>query len=548
MTGEARPEEIFPTLAAEQVEKLRHLGHERALAAGELLFSHGAEDVPFYVVVEGGLDMVSSAGGKDQLVVTHVAGSFLGDVDMLSGRPTVVSAHAKGPTRVIEIDRERLQSLVQYDSELSDIILRAFILRRIELIARGQGGLVLVGSSHSAETLHLQSFLTRNGRPYAYIDVERDPAVQELLDHLHVTVDDIPLLFGSGEDVLKKPTIEQVAECCGLSRINTADVHDLVIVGAGPAGLAAAVYAASEGLDVVVLEGDAPGGQAGTSSKIENYLGFPTGISGQAGASAAFVQAEKFGAHISVARTATKLGCGMPFGVELAGGAVVQARTVIIASGVTYRRPEVAELARFVGAGVYFAATALEGNLCRGEEIAIIGGGNSAGQAAVFLARSAAKVHVMVRGPGLAESMSKYLIRRIEETPNIDLRTQTQIASLDGAAHVEHITCVDAARREQMTLPIRHVFIMTGADPNTDWLARCVTLDDKGFVKTGVDLTPEELTTAAWPLGRSPYPNETSIPHVFAVGDVRSGSIKRVAAAVGEGSACVQAVHKALAE
>jgi thioredoxin reductase (NADPH) len=497
------------------------------------------------VVLEGEITVLSDT---DRFVTSHQAGQFSGDVDLLSGRPTIVKGRATGETLVLELPAERLRALVQTDPELSEILLRAFILRRIALQARGQGSIVLIGSRHSAGTLLLQEFLTRNGQPYAYLDVDRDPDVQKTLDSFNVGVDDVPVLICRGVRVLKKPSIEEVGECLGLNRFDTGTVHDVVVVGAGPGGLAAAVYAASEGLDTVVLEANAPGGQAGSSSRIENYLGFPTGISGQELASRALVQAEKFGAEIAVARTALRLSCDQrPYRLELAEGIRVESRTVIIATGVQYRKPDLPNLARFEGVGVYYGATQIEANLCEGGDVIVVGGGNSAGQAAVFLSSRVRHLHILVRGEGLAESMSRYLIRRIEDTPNITLLTRTEIVALEGSGHLERVTWGDAAG-SRTTADVRHVFLMTGADPNTAWLRGCVALDEKGFVKTGQDLTPGDLDGAKWPVARPPFLFETNQPGVFAVGDVRASSVKRVAAAVGEGSVCVQLVHRVLAE
>jgi thioredoxin reductase (NADPH) len=351
-----------------------------------------------------------------------------------------------------------------------------------------------------------------------------------------------------GERILRKPTIEELGDCLGLSDVNVEAVRDVVVVGAGPAGLAAAVYAASEGLGVLVVEANAPGGQAGSSSKIENYLGFPTGISGQSLASRAYAQAEKFGAEFAVARTAVRLACERrPFRVEIAAGVAVEARAVIVATGVRYRRLDVAGLARFEGVGVYYVATQVEANLCRGEDVIVVGGGNAAGQAAVFLAGVDCRVHILVRAAGLAQTMSRYLIRRIEETPSITLDSRCSITALEGGDHLEGVTWRNDATGMRTTAPIRHLFSMTGASPNTAWLQSCVALDEKGFVKTGQDVLPGDLAEARWPLARPPLLFETSIPNVFAVGDVRANSVKRVAAAVGEGSVCVQLVHRALA-
>ncbi len=541
-----RPSETFPTLTPAQIARIAPFAHERSLADGETLWEQGDQNRPLFVVLEGGIEIRS---GANALVTIHQPGGFSGDVDLLSDRPVVVRAQAHGATRVLELPSERLRALVQTDSQLSEIILRAFILRRGELVERGAGNVVLIGSRHSAGTLGLQEFLTRNSQPFAYLDVDRDADVQKTLEGFGVTVDDVPVFICRGERVLKKPTIAEVGECLGLNQLHEEIVRDLVVIGAGPAGLAAAVYAASEGLDVLVLESNAPGGQAGSSSRIENYLGFPTGISGQDLAGRALVQAEKFGADLAVARTVAGLACDRrPFRVDVGGGSFVPARSVVIASGVQYRKPDLPDLARFEGVGVYYGATQIEANLCQGEDVIVVGGGNSAGQAAVFLSSAGGRVSMLVRGAGLAESMSRYLIRRIEETPNIELRTRTQIVALEGKESLERVSWLDASNGERTTVPIRHVFLMTGANPNTEWLHNCVALDDKGFVKAGPDLLPADLEAAKWPHARAPFLFETSLPGVFAVGDVRAGSVKRVAAAVGEGSVCIQLVHKVLAE
>jgi thioredoxin reductase (NADPH) len=535
---------IFPILTADQIARIARLAQERTFADGESLWEQGDRSRPLFVVLAGEIEIRS---GPDTLVTVHRTGGFSGDVDLLSGRPVVVRARARGVTRVLELPAERLRALVQTDSELMEIFLRAFMLRRVALVSKGAGNVVLIGSRHSAGTLALQEFLTRNNQPYAYMDVERDREVQHALDGFGVGVSDVPVFICRGERVLKKPTIEEVAECLGLSDVNEEQVRDVVVVGAGPAGLAAAVYAASEGLDVLVVEAAGPGGQAGASARIENYLGFPTGISGQDLAGRALVQAEKFGAEIAVARTAVQLDCAVrPYRVDV-GGAAVQARTVVIATGVQYRKPACAHLTRYEGLGVYYCATRIEAGFCTGEDVIVVGGGNSAGQAAVFLSAHGRQVHMLVRGSGLAETMSRYLIRRIEETPTIHVRTRTEIAGVEGESHLERVTWRDGDGA-RTTADVRHVFLMTGADPNTKWLRGCVALDEKGFVKAGPDLLPGDLRTAAWPLERSPHLFETSLPGVFAVGDVRSHSVKRVAAAVGEGSVCVQLVHKVLAE
>jgi thioredoxin reductase (NADPH) len=543
-----RRDGMFPTLTPAQTDRLRPLGSERTVADREILFEQGSENVPFHVVLDGGVAIYVSSPLGEHVVVVHEPGGFVGDIDTLSGRGAVVAARAQGPTRLLVIDRTRLHQVVQLDAELSEILLRAFILRRLALVSQGRGDLVVLGSRYCAYTLRLEEFLTRNGRPHTYLDLDREENVQTVLDSFNVGVNDVPVVVARGT-VLKHATIEQVAELVGINRVDQTVVRDVIVIGAGPAGLAAGVYAASEGLDVLVIESESPGGQAGTSSRIENYLGFPTGISGLSLTGRAFIQAEKFGAEISVARTAIKLACERrPYRVELPGEVSLQAKAIIIATGAKYRKPEIENLKRFEGMGVYYAATQLEANYCNEQDVIVVGGGNSAGQAAVFLSGCARKVHMLVRGPGLKETMSRYLIRRIEETQNIELRTRMRIDVLEGERNIDRVVCFDAARGDRLTLPARHVFIMTGADPNSGWLDNCVELDDKGFIETDVALTPDKLARAGWPLARAPYAFETSLPGIFAVGDVRANSVKRVAAAVGEGSACVQIVHRVLAE
>jgi thioredoxin reductase (NADPH) len=537
-------EEAFPTLTAPQIARIAAFARERDLADGESLWEAGDRNRPLFVVVRGEIEILS---GADHMVTVHQPGAFTGDVDLLSGRPVVVRARARGAVRVLELSSSRLRSMVQTDPELSEIFLRAFILRRVFLMAQGGSNIVLIGSRHSAGTLDLQEFLTRNSQPYGYIDVDRDDAVQATLDRFNLGVDDVPVVICRGNRVLKKPTIEQLAGCLGLNDLKEDALRDLIVVGAGPAGLSTAVYAASEGLDVLVLEASAPGGQAGSSSRIENYLGFPTGVSGRELATRALVQAEKFGAELTVARTASRLRCDNPLRIDLGAGATIQARAVVIATGVQYRKPDLPNLAKFEGLGVYYGATQVEAQFCSGEDVIVVGGGNSAGQAAVFLSEAGRSVTIMVRRKGLAESMSRYLIRRIQETPNITLLTETNIVELAGDTRLERVTWRDG-RGAVKTGDIRHVFMMTGANPNTAWLSNCVSLDEKGFVRTGPDLDAEALAAARWPHARPPLLFETSRPGVFAVGDVRANSVKRVAAAVGEGAVCVQLVHKVLAE
>jgi thioredoxin reductase (NADPH) len=448
------------------------------------------------------------------------------------------------------LTRDQLLGLIQTDPEISELLMRAFIYRRLELLSQGLGNVILVGSFHSAATLRIKEFLTRNGHPFAYIDLDRDVDSQQMLDRFHIAVADIPVLICPGGDLLKNPDNQRIADCLGFNEnIEQTHVRDVLIVGAGPAGLAAAVYAASEGLDVLIVEASSPGGQAGSSSRIENYLGFPTGISGQDLAGRAYAQAQKFGAEVLIARGAAELTCARkPYGVKIDDGRHLTARTVVIATGAQYRKPSLENLRQFEGVGVYYNATFMEAQLCAGDEVVVVGGGNSAGQAAVFLAQSARRVHMLVRSGGLADTMSRYLIRRIEDMPAIALRTNSEIVELSGNGHLEGVRWRDSRTGDISSHAVRHVFMMTGAVPNTGWLQGCVALDDKGFIKTGPDLSRDELTVAHWPLARSPHLLETSLPGVFAVGDVRGGNIKRVASAVGEGSIAIAFVHRALAE
>jgi thioredoxin reductase (NADPH) len=556
-----RPEATFPTLSADQIARIARYGTRRPVHRGELLFDQGTENVSFFVVLSGALEIVRPYKGREDPIVVHHPGQFTGEISLINGRRSLARGRVAEDGEVLEVDPDRLRALVQTDSELSELLMRAFILRRLSLINEGLGDVAMIGSQFSPSTLRLREFLTRNGHPYKYFDVEHDPDAQAFLDKLGVRVDEMPVLICRGELVLRNPTLEEVADCLGFNvSIDVGVVRDLLVVGAGPAGLAAAVYGASEGLDVLVLETHAPGGQAGSSSKIENYLGFPTGITGQALAGRAFTQAEKFGASVAIARSAAKLLCKKrPFAVQLSTGDVVHARSVIVASGAQYRKLPLEHLPEFEGAGVYYAASKMEATLCRDEEVIVVGGGNSAGQAATFLAGfdknekgelipRTKHVHMLVRSTGLANSMSRYLIQRIEEHERITLRTCTEIEALEGEHHLERVRWRNATTGEVETRPIRHVFSMTGAVPNTVWVGGCLALDEKGFVKAGTDISAEELAHAGWPLERPPYLLETSTPGIFVVGDARAGSIKRVASAVGEGSICVQLVHKALAE
>jgi len=537
-------DQMFPKLNDAQMARVAAFGEQRQARPGEILFERGDAHHSVFVVLEGSIELVGISSAGETVVAVLGSGMFTGEVSQLSGRRSLVRCRAREASALLEIGRANLRRIMQTDAGLGEIFLRAFMLRRVYLISHSVGDAVLIGSSHSGDTLRLREFLTRNGHPHTYLDVERDPDIQTVLDHFEIRVADIPVLICRGDLVLRNPSNSEAAACFGLNAgINEGEVYDLIVVGAGPSGLAAAVYGASEGLNVLVVESDAPGGQAGTSSRIENYLGFPAGISGQDLARRAFVQAERFGAQIAVARTARGLKCGRtPYTVELDDGGSVQGRSIIVAAGAQYRKLDLPNLAKFEGVGIYYGATQVEGQLCGGEEVAIVGGGNSAGQAAVFLAGITKHVYLLVRRPGLAETMSRYLISRIEASPAITLETRTEVVALEGDEHLEHIRWRNAETGKTEIHEIRHLFLMTGANPNTSWLGGCLALDAQQFIRTGPDLGGD------WHLHRPPYLLETSVPGVFAVGDIRAGSFKRVAAAVGDGSMAVQFVHRVLTE
>src|SRR5436309_10283118 len=548
----ARQAEAFPRLTPAQIARIEPHGRHRKVEPGEIVGEAGQLVTRIFVVVSGRLDLVRPPRWVGEEVPSFSEGMFTGERSILAGGRFLARIQASTPCEVIEVARDDLLQLIQTDSELSDIFLRAFILRRLQLIDQGLGDVLLLGSNHCQGSLHIREFLTRNGHPYKFVDLDTDADSQAMLDQFQVKAGDIPVVICRGTVVLRNPTIQQVADCLGLNpSIDRTAVCDLVIIGAGPAGLGAGVYAASEGLNVVMFEGTAPGGQAGTSSRIENYLGFPLGISGQELAGRAYDQAQKFGAKILIARKVGRLDCSAkPYRVQCsaATGEPLLTRAIIIASGVEYRRLAVENLSRFEGAGVYYAATRMEAQLCADEEIVVVGGANSAGQAAMFLAETAQRVHMLIRGDGLASTMSRYLISRIEAHPKVKLHTRTEIVGLEGNGHLEQIAWRTGRSGPVEKQKIRHVFTMTGAEPSTKWLAGCLALDDKGFIKTGAALTTDDLAAAKWPLRRPPHLLETSLPGVLAVGDVRSGSTKRVASAVGEGSIAVATVHQILAE
>jgi thioredoxin reductase (NADPH) len=540
---------LFPVLSSAQIARIASQGVIRPITRGEVLIEGGQTNVPFFVLKAGEIEVIRPSALDEILVAIVGPAQFTGDISMILGRPAQMRLRVRDSGEVVQLTRDQMLALIQTDAEISEVLMRTLIHRRVAVIAHGIGDVLLIGSAGSGATLRIKQFLTRNGHPFKYLDLDRDPDVRQLLDRFHVEPSEIPVVICRGEVVLKNPSNQEIADCLGFNKgIDYTHRRDVVIVGAGPAGLAAAVYSASEGLDVLVIEANSPGGQAGTSSKIENYLGFPTGISGRELAGRAYAQAQKFGAEVMIAKGAAELVCEQnSYGVRLDDNVTIPARTVVIATGARYHRPPLANLCQFEGAGVYYNATFMEAQLCDGDEVIVVGGANSAGQAAVFLAQTVRRVHLLVRSSGLSASMSRYLIRRIEENPTIQLKTKTEIVALEGTDHLERVLWRDASG-VVTSHDIKHVFLMTGADANTSWLNGRVALDTKGFIKTGWDLTKEDLAAARWPLDRSPHLLETSLPGVFAVGDVRCGSVKRVASAVGEGSIAVSFVHRALAE
>jgi thioredoxin reductase (NADPH) len=543
--------QAFPVLTKAQIDRIRPLARPRAVSEGEILFEPGDMNVPFFVLISGAMEIVQPELATNQYreIAKHGPGEFTGEMTMISGLRCLVRGRVTQAGEFLELSGEGLRSLIARDAELSDIFMRAFILRRLALINRGQGGLTILGSRYSAKTLELREFLTRIAQPFNFIDLDADKTQQALLDQFHVKLEEIPVVLCPKHPPMRNPTPQKIAECLGLNTImDKAQVHDVIIIGAGPSGLSAAVYAASEGLEVLLIESNFPGGQAGSSSKIENYLGFPTGLSGLELSNRAIAQAQKFGAKMLIAQNVVRLSCdSRPYKVTLDNGTELAARAIVISTGAQYNKPNLPNLKKFEGQGIYYGATYMESQLCTGEPVIVVGGGNSAGQAAVFLSGCASKVYILVRSGQLSDTMSRYLIQRIEENPLIELHYHTEITALEGDSHLEGVTWVDRSTGEQSTHDIRHLFIMAGASPRTEWLNGCLALDDKGFILTGRDMQSIE-GAPVWKLARFPQMLETSLPGVFAVGDVRAGNVKRVASAVGEGSIAVMMVHRALAE
>lgn len=538
----SRSHQAFPKLAPAQLQLMERYGTRRIVPGNEVLFHQGQRNIDTFLLISGQVEVERASAIGSRIIGTLGPGNFTGDIGSLVGRGAVATVRTRTDCEMIVISRESMRTLVIAEADLSEIIMRAYILRRVAFIEdeRG-GGVILIGSRHSADILRLREFLSRNGQPAAYFDVDLHAETQALMRQFGIGREDIPAVITPQGGVLKNPSNRQVADAIGLSPEKLDGCHyDLAVVGAGPGGLAAAVYAASEGLHVVVLDAKAPGGQAGTSSKIENYFGFPTGISGRALAGRGTAQARKFGVEVAVPIEVTSLECNdnESFKIHLDNGERVHARAVVIATGARYRKPPLHNLEYFEGRGVYYNASFMETTYCKDEEVIVVGGGNSAGQAAVFLSGFARHVHILVRSDGLAASMSHYLIQRIEAAGNITLHPRTGIIELLGETKLQQVRCQRAGEAPR-DFPVEHVFLFLGAEPNTDWLGGCVMLDDKDFVLTG-----SQVPCSHWKLERAPHYLETSQPGIFAVGDVRSGSVKRVAAAVGEGAAAVQSLHQ----
>ena len=539
-----RYQETFPALTAQEIDRLRRYGSLRKYSDGEKLFEAGKISPGMFVVLKGVVALTQRDGlGHLAPVAEQGEGQFLADVGQLSTRATLVDGTAEGDVETLLIPTEGLRALLVAEADLGERIMRALILRRVALLQGGAAGAVLIGSAGAADVIRLEGFLTRNGYPHHLLDPARDPEATEVIARYTDVAGGLPLVICPDGSVLGNPSEAAVSRQIGLTAPSRSNfVYDVAVVGAGPAGLSTAVYGCSEGLTVAVLDARAYGGQAGASARIENYFGFPTGISGQALTARAFVQAQKFGADVMIPVAVKTIDCSRPKGafvLEGEDGERILARTIVVASGARYRHPTIADIARFEGRGIWYWASQIEAQLCAGEEVALVGGGNSAGQGAVFLSRHASKVRMMVRGSGLAESMSRYLIDRIAATPNIELMTETELVTLTGPAggNLEGVRWRDHRADKETEAAIRNVFLFVGADPATEWLQGCVALDKAGFVITGVagdDGAP------------TPSPLESSVPGVFAVGDVRSGSVKRVGGAIGEGAQVVAAIHKFL--
>ncbi|MDB5474520.1 MAG: cyclic nucleotide-binding protein [Phenylobacterium sp.] len=539
---ETRRHQMFPTLAAAELTRLARFGSRRTYAPGERLMRAGERGHGLTLILAGHVAITAREedSATPQLIVRHGPGSFMGELAQLSGRPSLVDATAEEAVEAVAIPPERLRALLIAEAELGERIMRALILRRVGLLETGAGGPIIVGAEDDPDVRRLEGFLTRNGHPHQRLDPASDAEAAALIERFHVKAGELPIVLCPSGALLRNPSEDQLARCLGLvATLDPERVYDVAVVGAGPAGLATAVYAGSEGLTVLVLDCRAFGGQAGASSRIENYLGFPTGVSGMALMARAYNQAQKFGVEMAIPDEASRLARDPAgFSLRLANGEAVRARSVVLASGARYRRLDLPSLARFEANSVHYWASPLEGRLCAGQEVALVGGGNSAGQAVVYLAGQAKKVWLLVRGPGLEASMSRYLIERIAGLSNVEVVPHVEVSSLTGAGgRLAQLGWRDLRSGAETRRPVQHLFLFIGAEPNTDWLAGSgVATDAKGFICTGPDAGPERHLL------------ETSLAGVFAIGDARAGSVKRVAAAVGEGAQVVAALHASLAE
>ncbi|HEY0064916.1 MAG TPA: FAD-dependent oxidoreductase [Telluria sp.] len=551
---ESRRDQMFPTLSEGDIARLTRFGAVRSWDDGATVFAAGGANPGMLVVLKGRLRITQCDGmGNNNTIVEHGPGEFTAEVGQLSGTPALASAHAVGQIEALLIPTEAMRALVVAEAELGERIMRALILRRVGLIEAATSAPVLVGPPGSTGLFDLQSFLSANGHPHMVLDPASSANARALIAMYHPAPAELPLVVCPDGTVKRNPTIAELGRCLGLlPDLDPDKVYDVIVVGAGPSGLATAVYAASEGLSVLVVENRAFGGQAGASARIENYLGFPTGISGRALAGRAFVQSQKFGAEVAIPACADQLLCDQyPLRLKMSGDVRVQARAVVLACGARYRKPALENLARYEGCGVYYWASPLEAKRCTQEEVVLVGGGNSAGQAAVFLSAHARRVHMLIRGPGLAASMSSYLIERIAATPNIELHTHTALTALEGDGACLHGVRWQRKGEAEVSKALRSVFLFVGADPNSAWLADCgVQVDQQGFIMTGTDVMMARCRVTGQmlnPDGSLHGHLETTVPGVFAIGDVRAGSTKRVAAAVGEGAAVVAQLHAYLA-
>lgn len=534
-----REEQTFPTLKESHLNRMQTFCEKETLSDGVFLFERGQRSVDFFVILSGAVEIFDTDDqGNANVFTVHREHQFTGELDLFNDREILVSGRASGVTEVLRFKRPDFRRMVVTEPDIGEIIMRAFILRRVGLIQHMQGGVTVLGRKQDGLTLQIDRFLTRNGYPHRMLDIDSDEDSASAMEGFSIDRDDLPVVILPDGHLLKAPSDKQLADALGLTEELHADhVYDLAVIGAGPSGLAAAVYAASEGLETIIIEKLAPGGQAGTSSKIENYLGFPTGISGQALAGRAQIQAQKFGAKLAISRNAIGLDCGGDYNkINLEGDEAICTRALVIATGASYRKLNLANDEKFEGQGIHYAATPMESKLCHDEEVAVVGGGNSAGQAAMFLSQTAKHVHLLIRSKTLAASMSSYLIDRLEASPKVTIRYETAITELVGTDYLEslHWRGPDGIENKD----IRNVFVMIGAVPNTEWIGDCLQLDDGGFVRTGSDCQGQPTDS----------PFMTSRPGIVAVGDVRSGSVKRVASGVGEGSVVIQAVHKYLSD